>query len=90
MKKQKILLLLPFMFFLLFSCSNESIVFETTHLKLGIDNKGFISRLEGIQSNTPYIPRGVKSPVLVLYKDPVYYEPVSANFDYDKGELVLA
>ncbi len=90
MNKQNILLLLPFLFFLLFSCNNERIVFETTHLKLGIDNNGFISRLEGIQSNTSYIPRGVKSPVLALYKDPVYYEPVSAHFDYDKRELVLA
>lgn len=90
LKKQNILLLLPFIFFLLFSCSNERIVFETTHLKPGIDNKGFIPRLEGIQSKTSNIPRGLKSPVLALYKDPVYYEPVSAHFDYDKRELVLA
>jgi hypothetical protein len=85
--KHSILLLLSTLIFLLSSCSNENIVFETTHLRIGLDNKGFISQLQSKPGNISYM--GVKSPVLALYKDSVYFHPSSAHFDNDKQELVM-
>jgi len=78
------------MFALLFSCSRENIVFETTHLKVGIDNKGMITSLRGIANNVEYHAKGQKTPLLALYKDSVYYSPVSASYDVEKQELLLS
>ncbi len=72
---------------LLFSCSRENIVFETTYMQVGIDKKGVITSLKGVSTNTEYHPKGRNSPLLSLYKDSVYYSPVSANYNLDKQEL---
>lgn len=74
---------------LLLSCSREKVVFETTHLKIGIDNKGLITSLKGINNHTEYHPKGQKTPLLSLYKDSVYYLPETAQYDAEKQELRL-
>ncbi len=89
-KKTTTKLLLLLMFLLQLSCSRDSIVFETTYLKLGIDKNGYISQLQSKPGDISYIPRGIKSPVLALYMDSVYFQPTSAHFDHDKKELVLS
>ena len=71
------------------SCAKEKIVFETTYLKVGINNKGFITSFFDRQKSAEYLPKGESSPLLALYSDSVYIKPSSAEFNIHEKRITL-
>ncbi len=82
--------MIPLIFIFSFiSCSKEKIVFETTYLKVGINNKGFITSFFDRQKSAEYLPKGESSPLLALYSDSVYIKPSSAEFNIQEKRITL-
>jgi hypothetical protein len=73
---------------MLFSCSQEKLIFETDALKVSLDARGNVCSLTDIATEKEYYPRKEKSPLLTLYEnDTVIISPKS--IDYDQGQSLL-
>ncbi len=73
----------------LFSCNNEKVALETTGFKLALDYKGFISSLFDKEKSIEYYPKGVRSPLLSLFKDSTYFKPVAFEFNTSASKIYL-
>jgi len=69
--------------------TKEKVSFETSFAKIGLNSKGFINSLTDKKTNIDYFPRGQSSPLLSLYKDSAYINPVSAKYNKARDEIVL-
>lgn len=71
------------------SCNLSLIEIGTDMLRVKIDNKGFITSFQDKISSKEYLPKGAVSPLLSLYKDSLYIDPVSAAYDKESRLLTL-
>ncbi|TNF43515.1 MAG: hypothetical protein EP310_04450, partial [Bacteroidetes bacterium] len=81
MKKQLFLLLI--LATILFSCSqNKSLVqFQTSHVKISIDSKGFVTEISDLTDGTNYLATDTIAPLLSFRIDGKYFYPVSVSFE---------
>lgn len=63
--------------------------FETDMMQIKINNKGFITAFIDKESSIDYLPKGVPSPLLSLYKDSIYLKPISSEFDLASNIFIL-
>jgi hypothetical protein len=75
---------------MLFACGAfaDPIELKTDLIRLEIDAAGRLTHLY-IGGVVDYIPKGQASPLLSLYKDSVYYQPVSASYKETAHRMVL-
>lgn len=76
-------------FSLLFSVAAQQVVFGTKYMNIGLDGKGNVFSLKDKKTNTDYFPHGQTSPLLSLFKDSTYIDPVSAKYNTGRHEIVL-
>ena len=79
----------------LFSLSSQAQWnFSTDYFKIHIDKKGYITSMQNIsvKPNREFSPADKPSPLLSLYSsnDKVYFEPIKADFDKNKGVITLS
>lgn len=81
MKKQLFYLLIVVT--ILFSCSQKKslVQFQTAHVKISIDSKGFITEISDLINSTNYLATDTIAPLLSFRKDGKYFYPVSADFE---------
>jgi hypothetical protein len=76
-------------FLLILSCKNEKVVLETKYLRLGINGDGFLTSLKDKKTGNEYLPENIKTPLLSLYNDSVYLQPVSLAYNPSDGKATL-
>lgn len=86
----KKLLLGIIMVFCFWSCNTSLVEPETDMLRIKIDNKGFITSFQDKVTSTEYFPKGVDCPLLALYRDSLYLNPVGADYNEKYGVLTLS
>lgn len=89
MKNNSIFLIFILLVFTFTSCKKETVVFETTYLKVGIDSKGFITSFISKKTAIEYLPNGKSAPLLNLYKDSVYISPSVMEYRIPGKEIKL-
>ncbi|MDP4130276.1 MAG: hypothetical protein Q8939_08950 [Bacteroidota bacterium] len=73
----------------LFSFEDVKFNIESNYIRVGIDNKGNICSLSDKKTGTDYLPRGHAAPLLSLFKDSAYIDPVKAEYDPGAHEIAL-
>jgi hypothetical protein len=71
------------------ACNRGKITLETPYLKVGINEKGFITSFFDRQRAVEYFPKGESSPLLTLYKDSLYIKPASAEYRPQEKKIRL-
>ena len=83
------LILTVISFSLSLSITAQIVVFKTQYFNIGLDGKGNIYSLKDSKTNTEYFPHEHTSPLLSLFKDSTYINPVSAVYNEGKHEIIL-
>lgn len=73
----------------LYGCNSSLTEPETELMHMVIDNNGFITSWQDKATSKEYFPKGVKAPVMSLYKDSVYIMPKKASYDTSNNLLTL-
>ncbi len=71
------------------SCNHEKITFETEYLKVGISGRGYVTSIFDRTGSVEYQPAGESAPLLTLYREPEYINPVSAEYHPDEKKIML-
>lgn len=69
-----------------YSCSKTDNIAElkSEHLTIGIDGRGYISKLTDNNTQTDYLSKDTISPLITIKKDSVIIFPVAAHLEEDK------
>jgi hypothetical protein len=75
---------------MVFSCSNEKLVFETDTLRVSLDAQGNVCSLIDVGTGKEYYPKKEESPLLTLYEnDTIIIKPRSVDYDPEQSVLIL-
>lgn len=86
MKKTMLLLSLAMA---VIGCSQKGTDWETASFRITISPKGNLIALADPTSGKNHLPSGPPAPLMQIRKQNVYYQPVSATFNENKGGLEL-
>ncbi|MEA1875283.1 MAG: hypothetical protein U9N86_00320 [Bacteroidota bacterium] len=87
--KVRNLIYLPFLF-LIISCQNQQYSWETDHIEITVDKKGYVVGLTDIQTNYNYCLKNISSPLIQIRKDSVLYQPHSFGPTGEEGLYQLS
>jgi hypothetical protein len=62
---------------------------QTRYVRIGIDNKGFVTSIKDKKTGAEYCPRGMSSALMSLEKDKQYVYPLKAVYRAATQEIVL-
>lgn len=63
--------------FSFFSCQNQKYSWETDHLMITVDKKGYVAGFTDIQTGKNYCSKNISSPLIQLKEDSILYLPQS-------------
>lgn len=69
--------------------SSQAVDLKTRYAEWRFDKKGFVTKITDISTGTNYVPKGVPSPLIMLYDGKNYIKPVQLRTNGDQWTLKM-